>query len=597
MALDPDRRIPSGEIKLDPIAPSAYAPPLCPLVKKPQTPVSLTRRAKTSIRSLLPSPLSLSLSLSLHGPRPQPLPFLNPPGDFPFLSSVFPENSPPKPVAGLSLELEAPPPPPPPLDKNGFFYQLLHSPNTDHRVHDFYFTGEASSSNPFAGVASAPPQLDQPFRHPTPDAYLTAMLPIGFDLHVPPPPLAPSPPPFVDLSTERDDDRDGIAAHGELEFESLFIYSPLSPPVDHHRHNNPVMADPQIMPSLDLNDLGSLNARPGENVSSGSVTSDRKWGHERDDGSNDRSKRMVDIKVDKKHSVVKGQWTDKEDRALTRLVQMHGTKNWSFIAKMLDGRVGKQCRERWNNHLRPDIKKDSWTIEEDQILIQSHMEIGNRWAEIAKRLFGRTENTIKNHWNAIKRRQYCKRKLLPDTNSSELLQSYIRSVTTPSPPKRSTPARRRNLGDRHHHKTKKRSMSLSAAAIFCGSDVQPEAANHPRQVPKPHHHHQPPPAENLANGILGFPMADGNENLGLHPVKDCQHSHHVLSEGGGSKESDCNDHELDLKISLEIGNHHHHRRHHRPNHRHHQEEEELDWLEMTASQVADSELIKAPSSW
>lgn len=78
-------------------------------------------------------------------------------------------------------------------------------------------------------------------------------------------------------------------------------------------------------------------------------------------------------------------------------------------------------------------------------------------------------------------------------------------------------------------------------------------------------------------------MADGNGNLGLYPVKDRQHYHHVLSEGGGgdgSDDSDCNDHELDLEISLVIGNCHHHRRHHHLNHHHLQEKKELDLLEM-----------------
>lgn len=35
---------------------------------------------------------------------------------------------------------------------------------------------------------------------------------------------------------------------------------------------------------------------------------------------------------------------------------MHGLTKWSQIAKLMHGRIGKQCRERWNNHLRPNIK-------------------------------------------------------------------------------------------------------------------------------------------------------------------------------------------------------------------------------------------------
>ncbi|KAE8689343.1 hypothetical protein F3Y22_tig00110940pilonHSYRG00400 [Hibiscus syriacus] len=116
-----------------------------------------------------------------------------------------------------------------------------------------------------------------------------------------------------------------------------------------------------------------------------------------------------------------------------QVVSRHGTKRWSQIAKLLSGRVGKQCRERWHNHLRPDIKKDSWSEEEDRILIAAHREIGNKWVEIAKRLPGRTENTIKNHWNATKRRQppRCKGKGRTSPAPS-LLQNYINSVSSTS---------------------------------------------------------------------------------------------------------------------------------------------------------------------
>lgn len=93
-------------------------------------------------------------------------------------------------------------------------------------------------------------------------------------------------------------------------------------------------------------------------------------------------------KAQKKTNVVKGQWTLEEDRQafflpflllslsqrvclvvfvkdynmdiscrlLIRLVEQYGLKKWSHIAQMLHGRIGKQCRERWHNHLRPNIK-------------------------------------------------------------------------------------------------------------------------------------------------------------------------------------------------------------------------------------------------
>ncbi|PWA59500.1 transcription factor MYB98 [Artemisia annua] len=128
----------------------------------------------------------------------------------------------------------------------------------------------------------------------------------------------------------------------------------------------------------------------------------------------------------------KGQWTKEEDRILKQLVEKHGGRKWSYIAQMLKGRIGKQCRERWHNHLRPDIKKDFWTEEEDRILITTHAEVGNKWSEIAKKLPGRTENSIKNHWNATKRRQYTKRKCRSKwPKPSPILQNYIKSLNLP----------------------------------------------------------------------------------------------------------------------------------------------------------------------
>ncbi|KAI3784712.1 hypothetical protein L1987_43817 [Smallanthus sonchifolius] len=132
-----------------------------------------------------------------------------------------------------------------------------------------------------------------------------------------------------------------------------------------------------------------------------------------------------------KSVIVKGQWNSQEDRLLVQLVKQYGDSKWSRIAEKLPGRIAKQCRDRWQNHLRPDITKDAWSEEEDKLLIAIHKEVGNKWSEIARRLPGRSENTIKNHWNATKRRQLSSRRR-GKTKHQSLLQEYIRSVPSSS---------------------------------------------------------------------------------------------------------------------------------------------------------------------
>ena len=95
----------------------------------------------------------------------------------------------------------------------------------------------------------------------------------------------------------------------------------------------------------------------------------------------------------------KRQFTIEEDKAIIEHVQRNGPHNWLFLAKQLDGRSAKQCRERWHSFLDPQNSNRPWALHEDQILFEKQKQFGNKWALIARCLPGRSDTAVKNRWN------------------------------------------------------------------------------------------------------------------------------------------------------------------------------------------------------
>ncbi|KAL7532960.1 hypothetical protein ACHAXR_008427 [Thalassiosira sp. AJA248-18] len=137
----------------------------------------------------------------------------------------------------------------------------------------------------------------------------------------------------------------------------------------------------------------------------------------------------------------KGQWTEEEDAIVTNAVllaaastngnggssssssihdlqqqQVEPFTRWSELAQKLPGRVGKQVRDRWVNHLNPAINHLPFSREDDLLLWEGHHILGKRWVEISSKYFKgtRSENHIKNRWYSASFKKFISKEFGPD---------------------------------------------------------------------------------------------------------------------------------------------------------------------------------------
>lgn len=101
----------------------------------------------------------------------------------------------------------------------------------------------------------------------------------------------------------------------------------------------------------------------------------------------------------KKMATNKRKFTPEEDSLIIELVGGERYPNWNDIASHINGKNARQCRERYNHYLAPNVSNEPWTEEEDKVLLEKYQQFGTDWAKICTFFKGRTNTAVKNRFN------------------------------------------------------------------------------------------------------------------------------------------------------------------------------------------------------
>ena len=96
-------------------------------------------------------------------------------------------------------------------------------------------------------------------------------------------------------------------------------------------------------------------------------------------------------------------FTAEEDIKLLELIKKYNF-DWKKISNEMNNRTVRQCKDRYHHYLSPDICREKWTHDEDNLLLSTVEAQGKKWKLFENIFTGRTEIDIRNRYNILMRR-------------------------------------------------------------------------------------------------------------------------------------------------------------------------------------------------
>ncbi|KAF8665554.1 hypothetical protein AX16_000014 [Volvariella volvacea WC 439] len=162
-----------------------------------------------------------------------------------------------------------------------------------------------------------------------------------------------------------------------------------------------------------------------------------------------------------------GAWSAEEDERLKLAVKAYGN-SWIDVSVCMSGRTNDQCRERWVDQLSVS-STNTWSGDEDQILLETVASLGSRWKTIALKVGnGKTSSMCRMRFNELKKQKLnaSPEPQLQSTNSLGDQQDKNGSVASTSKPR-----------PRPRPRPAKKIISKESAAMEAGSLIGPSASD------------------------------------------------------------------------------------------------------------------------